>query len=177
MISVFAAFLLTPDVEVKMFAVGLTVAVLVDATIVRMILVPATMALMGDANWWLPGWLDRILPHVDVEGSSVLGHLDDVPAITVPDDLSELDDDREVVHVMTRPARRGLRDGPPHGAEPRAARDARCLPPGHRASPRPDRGCPPPATWWGSPHHRTPGSPISAIGLDSYRRTHGTQPR
>jgi len=97
MISVFAAFLLTPDVEVKMFAVGLTVAVLVDATIVRMILVPATMALMGDANWWLPGWLDRILPHVDVEGSSVLGYGDQVPAITVPDDLSELDDDREVV--------------------------------------------------------------------------------
>jgi RND superfamily putative drug exporter len=61
-----------------------------------MILVPATMALMGDANWWLPGWLDRILPHVDVEGSSVLGHLDDAPAITIPDDLSELDE--EVVH-------------------------------------------------------------------------------
>ena len=96
MISVFAAFLLTPDVEIKMFAVGLTVAVLVDATVVRMVLVPATMALMGDANWWLPGWLDRILPHVDVEGSNVLGH-DAVPALTVPDDLSELDDDREVV--------------------------------------------------------------------------------
>ena len=61
MISVFGAFLLTPDVEVKMFAIGLTVAVLVDATVVRMILVPATMALMGDANWWLPGWLDRCL--------------------------------------------------------------------------------------------------------------------
>ena len=95
MISVFAAFLLTPDVEVKMFAVGLTVAVLVDATIVRMILVPSTMALMGDANWWLPGWLDRILPHVDVEGSNVLGHADELPVITVPDDLSELDEDRE----------------------------------------------------------------------------------
>ncbi len=72
MISVFASFLLIPDVEIKMFAVGLTVAVLVDATVVRMILVPATMALMGDANWWLPGWLDRLLPHVDVEGSHVL---------------------------------------------------------------------------------------------------------
>jgi RND superfamily putative drug exporter len=91
MISVFAAFLLTPDVEIKMFAVGLSVAVLVDATIVRMILVPATMALMGDANWWLPGWLDRMLPHVDVEGSSVL-HDADVTAVRVPDDLSELDD-------------------------------------------------------------------------------------
>ncbi len=72
MISVFAAFLLIPDVEIKMFAVGLTVAVLVDATVVRMVLVPASMALMGDANWWLPGWLDRLLPHVDVEGSHVL---------------------------------------------------------------------------------------------------------
>jgi RND superfamily putative drug exporter len=92
MISVFAAFLLTPDVEIKMFAVGLSVAVLVDATIVRMILVPATMALMGDANWWLPGWLDRMLPHVDVEGSSVL-HDADVTAVRVPDDLSELDDE------------------------------------------------------------------------------------
>jgi RND superfamily putative drug exporter len=82
MISVFAAFLLTPDVEIKMFAVGLTVAVLVDATIVRMVLVPATMALMGDANWWLPGWLDRLLPHVDVEGSKVLAP---VPALAVTD--------------------------------------------------------------------------------------------
>ena len=69
MISVFASFLLTPDIEIKMFAVGLTVAVLVDATVVRMVLVPATMALMGDANWWLPGWLDRLLPHLAVEGT------------------------------------------------------------------------------------------------------------
>ena len=93
MISVFAAFLLTPDVEVKMFAVGLTVAVFVDATVVRMILVPSSMALMGDANWWLPRWLDRILPHVDVEGSAVLGD----HGIDVPDDIAELDDDRELV--------------------------------------------------------------------------------
>jgi RND superfamily putative drug exporter len=89
MISVFAAFLLTPDVEVKMFALGLTVAVLVDATVVRMVLVPATMALMGDANWWLPGWLDRILPHMDVEGARV------VEAIDVPDDASEITDTGE----------------------------------------------------------------------------------
>jgi RND superfamily putative drug exporter len=56
-----------------------------------MILVPATMALMGNANWWLPSWLDRLLPHVDVEGSNVLGH-GEPAAISVPDDLSELDD-------------------------------------------------------------------------------------
>jgi RND superfamily putative drug exporter len=44
--------------------------VLLDATLVRMVLVPATMSLVGRANWWLPGWLDRILPHLDLEGSS-----------------------------------------------------------------------------------------------------------
>jgi RND superfamily putative drug exporter len=72
MISVFAAFLLTPDVEVKMFAVGLSAAVLVDATIVRMVLVPSSMALMGNANWWLPTWLDRRIPRINLEGVAPL---------------------------------------------------------------------------------------------------------
>ena len=48
----------------------LAVAIAVDATVVRMVLVPATMALMGRANWWLPGWLDRRLPHLDLEGAA-----------------------------------------------------------------------------------------------------------
>jgi RND superfamily putative drug exporter len=47
---------------------GLATAILLDATIVRMLLVPATMELLGDKNWWLPGWLDRLLPNIDVEG-------------------------------------------------------------------------------------------------------------
>ena len=46
------------------------VAVLIDATVVRMMLVPATMAILGRANWWLPRWLDRVLPHLDTEGSA-----------------------------------------------------------------------------------------------------------
>jgi RND superfamily putative drug exporter len=46
-----------------------SIAVLLDATLVRMVLVPATMSLMGRANWWLPGWLDRILPHLDLEST------------------------------------------------------------------------------------------------------------
>ncbi len=87
MISVFASFLLTPDIEIKMFAVGLTVAVLVDATVVRMVLVPATMALMGDANWWLPGWLDRLLPHLAVEGTVPVA----TPAPTGDDEDRELE--------------------------------------------------------------------------------------
>ena len=68
MISVFLAFVATPDVTVKMFGIGLATAVLIDATLVRMVLVPSTMALLGRANWWLPAWMDRVLPHLDLEG-------------------------------------------------------------------------------------------------------------
>jgi putative drug exporter of the RND superfamily len=67
MISVFLSFVGNPDPTVKMFGVGLAVAVLVDATIVRLVLVPATMELLGAANWWLPKWLDRILPRIRIE--------------------------------------------------------------------------------------------------------------
>ncbi|HEY8524509.1 MAG TPA: MMPL family transporter [Acidimicrobiales bacterium] len=72
MISVFAAFVLGDATEIKMFGLGLATAVLIDATIVRIVLVPATMRLLGDRNWWLPGWLDRILPNLDVEGGTGL---------------------------------------------------------------------------------------------------------
>ncbi len=54
-----------------MFGLGLATAVFIDATIVRMVLVPSTMSLLGRANWWLPRWLDRILPHMDLEGFEV----------------------------------------------------------------------------------------------------------
>jgi RND superfamily putative drug exporter len=69
MISVFGAFVLGDDPMGKMFGVGMGIAVLLDATLVRMVLVPATMSLVGRANWWLPGWLDRLLPHLDLEGA------------------------------------------------------------------------------------------------------------
>ena len=68
MISVFASFILADDPIGKMFGVGLAAAVFLDATLVRMVLVPSTMSLLGRANWWVPGWLDRILPHLDLEG-------------------------------------------------------------------------------------------------------------
>ena len=67
MISVFGSFVLGDDPVIKMFGVGLAVAVLLDATVVRMVLVPATMALLDKANWWLPRWLDRILPKIEIE--------------------------------------------------------------------------------------------------------------
>ncbi|HUR48773.1 MAG TPA: MMPL family transporter [Acidimicrobiales bacterium] len=68
MVVVFGSFMLEFERTMKMMGTGLAVAILFDATIVRMLLVPATMELLGDRNWWLPGWLDRLLPNVDVEG-------------------------------------------------------------------------------------------------------------
>ena len=69
MISVFLAFVSSDNVSLKMFGLGLATAVFLDATLVRMVLVPSTMSLLGGANWWLPRWLDRILPHLDLEAA------------------------------------------------------------------------------------------------------------
>ena len=68
MIAVFLSFVLADLRVLKMVGFGLAAAVFIDATIVRMVLVPATMELLGNANWWLPRWLDRVLPRVNVEG-------------------------------------------------------------------------------------------------------------
>ncbi|MCB1283315.1 MAG: MMPL family transporter, partial [Microthrixaceae bacterium] len=68
MVVVFGSFLFEDERVVKSFGVGLAVAVFLDATLVRMLLVPATMELLGDKNWWFPRWLDRILPRLNVEG-------------------------------------------------------------------------------------------------------------
>lgn len=65
--SVFVAFVGSTSVEVKMIAVGLASAVLLDAFVVRMVLVPSVMYLLGPASWWIPKSLDSILPHIDVE--------------------------------------------------------------------------------------------------------------
>ena len=70
MVFVFGSFVLDPTRSIKMFGFGLAVAVFLDATVVRMLLVPATMELLGDRNWWLPRWLNRIVPKIDVEGSA-----------------------------------------------------------------------------------------------------------
>jgi RND superfamily putative drug exporter len=71
MVVVFGSFIGESDRIVKLFGVGLASAVFLDATIVRMLLVPATMELLGDSNWWLPRWLDRALPKVAVEGEDL----------------------------------------------------------------------------------------------------------
>ena len=71
MVVVFGAFLLEDNRIVKLFGTGLALAVFLDATLVRMLLVPATMELLGSKNWWLPKWLDRIVPTLNVEGDAL----------------------------------------------------------------------------------------------------------
>jgi RND superfamily putative drug exporter len=68
MVFVFSSFVLNGDPTVKQFGVGLAVAVALDATLVRCLLVPAVMELLGRSAWWLPHWLGRILPRIDIEG-------------------------------------------------------------------------------------------------------------
>jgi RND superfamily putative drug exporter len=83
MIAVFAGFIGESDSMIKMIGFGLASAVLLDAFVVRMAIVPAVLALLGDKAWWLPKWLDRILPRVDVEGEALTrepGTKPDVPA-------------------------------------------------------------------------------------------------
>ena len=70
MVAVFVTFVFGEDRVIKEFGMGLATAIFVDATIVRLILVPATMELLGDRNWWLPKWLDRILPNVSFDGAA-----------------------------------------------------------------------------------------------------------
>ncbi|MEM9038175.1 MAG: MMPL family transporter [Actinomycetota bacterium] len=70
MVFIFSSFVLEDDRVIKLFGLGLASAIALDATIVRLLLVPATMELLGDRNWWIPAWLDRILPRINVEGGS-----------------------------------------------------------------------------------------------------------
>ncbi|MGI5375099.1 MMPL family transporter [Streptomyces sp. CA-251387] len=70
MVSVFAAFIVSDNIVVKMLGLGLAVSVLIDATVVRLLMVPAVLTLLGRHAWWTPRWLDRVLPHIDTEGES-----------------------------------------------------------------------------------------------------------
>ena len=91
MVAVFAAFVPEGDANIKPIALALAVGVFIDAFVVRMIFVPAVLALLGPAAWWLPGWLDRRLPLLDVEGQGLRTELElaDWPA----------PDSTEVIHA------------------------------------------------------------------------------
>ena len=88
MVTVFGSFILGDATTIKLFGLGLATAILVDATVVRMVLVPATMELLGDRNWWFPRWLDRIIPRLHVEAGpdvdAELARLTEEEAAPVP---------------------------------------------------------------------------------------------
>jgi RND superfamily putative drug exporter len=86
MFFVFGSFVLNGDPTIKQFGVGLAVAVALDATVVRCLLVPALMLLMGRINWYMPGWLDRVVPHLSIEGAEFF-KADDDPLVSAPEPL------------------------------------------------------------------------------------------
>ena len=90
MVAVFSSFILNGDPTVKQFGVGLAVAIAVDATIVRCLLVPAAMVILGRSNWWLPGWLDRLIPNIGLESEDALPPIEPVePPPSKPEAPSE----------------------------------------------------------------------------------------
>jgi RND superfamily putative drug exporter len=108
MFAVFAAFIPEGDASIKPIALGLAVGIAIDAFLVRMTLVPAVMALLGDKAWWMPRWLDRVLPHFDIEGEAVERELalagwpgDDATAVIVAEDLDVTADGRTLVADAT----------------------------------------------------------------------------
>ena len=75
MVSVFAGFIFGHDIMIKQIGFALAIGILIDSFLVRMTLVPAVMAIFGDKAWWLPRWLDRLVPNLDVEGDKLLAEL------------------------------------------------------------------------------------------------------
>ena len=123
MIGVFGSFALGDEIVIKSIGFGLAVGVLADAFLVRMMIVPAFMALLGDKMWWLPKWLDRVMPNLDIEGESLVRHVDERDAAekerTGPGRLS---DPRQ---TPSHPCHRHGWDGVVAGLSPRCTRRGR----------------------------------------------------
>ena len=96
MTSVFAGFLLAEDAIIKSLGFAMAAGVLFDAFLVRMTLVPAVMSLLGRAAWMIPGWLDRLLPDVDVEGERLTALL--ATGAIVPNPRTHVDTPSRVTH-------------------------------------------------------------------------------
>jgi len=93
MVTVFLSFLLHPDPIIKEFGVGLSIAIVLDTTIVRLVIVPSTMVLLGEWNWWLPTWL-QWLPHADLreEGEPPAATHEEAGQVSAPSALTRPDD-------------------------------------------------------------------------------------
>jgi RND superfamily putative drug exporter len=80
MVVVFASFVLNSEPTIKMLALGMAFAVLIDASLVRMVLVPSVMTLLGQHAWWMPRWLEPVVPHLKLEGSVAAEQAQSLPA-------------------------------------------------------------------------------------------------
>ena len=89
MVSVFLAFVINGDPTVKQFGLGMAVAVAVDATVVRCVLVPAIMSLLGSAGWWLPKWLERAIPNFSIEGDEWFAEHETTASAAAPQEEPE----------------------------------------------------------------------------------------
>ncbi len=114
MVTVFLSFVLGDQREIKLFGLGLAAAIFLDATIIRMVVVPAFMELFGDANWWLPRWLERILPRVSVDTAVVAG----VPVDVAPGEVAPVE--AAQVGSGSEPASGNGRRRPTSKAKPKA---------------------------------------------------------
>jgi RND superfamily putative drug exporter len=85
MVFVFGSFVLNGDPTIKQFGIGLAVAVILDATVVRCLLVPALMVLVGERNWYMPHWLDRFVPHISIEGGEFFDQKEEPAPVVEPD--------------------------------------------------------------------------------------------
>src|SRR3954451_20669575 len=84
MVSVFCAFIISDDPTIKQFGLGMAAAVAIDASVVRCLMVPAIMSLLGRAGWWMPDWLDTATPELSIEGDEFFADRDPVPAAAKP---------------------------------------------------------------------------------------------
>jgi putative drug exporter of the RND superfamily len=139
MIVVFIGFALGDNIIIQQIGLGLAVAVFIDATIVRVALVPSTMVLLGDRNWWMPAWLDRLLPRLDIEGEAGLPHGDAFrePTVTtsalllllltrqIEQDASRVDEGGSPTRLLIAAAALGSRAGPSGADGPEVATRAR----------------------------------------------------
>ena len=82
MIVVFTSFVINPNPVVKMLAIGMAFAVLIDASLVRMCLVPSIMSLLGERAWWMPRWMEPVIPHMQLESSPATEAAAPEPALT-----------------------------------------------------------------------------------------------
>src|SRR6185436_1650913 len=101
-------FIFTGVPTIKEIGTGLAVAIAIDATVTRLLLVPATMRLLGDWNWWLPGWLQRLLPEVDETMTNDDLRLTNGPAVAMPGANGHLNcaGDRDLVGNIARPGKK-----------------------------------------------------------------------